>query len=429
MSTVDGGRWEWYNSGKEMVYIMKKWLCLLLVLFLLPAAAMADSPVDPVLVPITPETLPQGQYCHLGGSLILVQTGGEDPPRIYDLDTGESIVVTPREEDRELWVELWVEHYVEIWAAEGMIFPEEYIEQVRSWPLEDLANYCAANGFPVWPCSIGTEYAALNENFLLNRLTGVITIIPEGLSADKFTAWNTFLSTNEEQTLFMQYDLNGQPLHNYQVQDILPLRSGALALLGLSDNEKQQTHYQCILLDQALNVRKTLDIGHHHNRLLSINQAYHSSSAGRLLLNTYGKAYANKIKVKEKGRLRVLEEPVGPYLDGLLVIDTATSEVHRIAEDMYVSIIGMASDGSYALFCSDISDDQQVYKLDMETLTVTVQMTTSEVRSAFKPYLDAGYQSNGSIVTAPIEYLTWDGGEYAVTPWMIFRVVERSCNP
>ena len=63
--------------------------------------------------------------------------------------------------------------------------------------------------------------------------------------------------------------------------------------------------------------------------------------------------------------------------------------------------------------------------LNRETGLITEQMSSSEVHDTFKFYLDAWYEATGWAVSAPIGQLTWDGGEYAVTPWMVLRVVER----
>lgn len=429
---MTGLRRAWYNGGKEMVYIMKRWLCLLLVLFLLPAAAMADSPVDPVLVPIAPETLPQGQYCHLGGSLILVQTGGEDPLRIYDLDTGESIVVTPREED----LDLWVAPYVASWAAEGIILTDEEIEELtQSYGVGAFYNIFVFT-YVARVISIGSEYAMLNEGLLLNRHTGVITFIPKGLPANRLTPWDTFLSTNEEQTACLQYDINGQLLNTasfedseYQLWDIQPLKNGAVAILGLTDKEEEMTHCQCFLLDKELNVQQVIDLGEHHNRWLGIEAAHLHEESGRLLLFTEGKAYNTRVKAKVDGKFRIREIPNGPYLNGLLLIDTETSEVHSLDEVFLLSITSFlaSSDGSYVLLPDP--DEERLLNLDMETGLITEQMSTSEDNDTFKPSLDAWNERTGQNIIGLICYLSWDGGDYAVTPWMIFRVVERSCNP
>lgn len=415
-----------------MVYIMKRWLCLLLVLFLLPADAMADSPVDPVLVPIAPETLPQGQYCHLGGSLILVQTGGEDPLRIYDLDTGESIVVTPREED----LDLWVAPYVDSWAAEGIILTNEEIEELaQSYGVGAFYNIFVFT-YVARVISIGSEYAMLNEGLLLNRHTGVITFIPKGLPANGLTPWDTFLSTNEEHTACLQYDINGQLLNTasfedseYQLWDIQPLKNGAVAILGLTDKEEEMTHCQCFLLDKELNVQQVIDLGEHHNRWLGIEAAHLHEESGRLLLFTEGKAYNTRVKAKVDGKFRIREIPNGPYLNGLLLIDTETSEVHSLDELFFLSITSFlaSSDGSYVLLPDP--DEDRLLNLDMETGLITEQMSTNEVNDTFKPSLDAWNERTEQSIRALIFDLSWDGGEYAVTPWMIFRVVERSCNP
>lgn len=433
MSTVDAGSAGMVKWRKGDGLHMKKWLCRSIVLLIAltsltgcsakekePAAAPkpAASPLDPVLVAVDMETMPQGEYADLGGGRILVTDIEKGQMAIYHLHTGKSIPVTAREEDKEYLLD----YHVSSMAADNEMLTLKEIDEIRQqYSAEDLLKFAVQSDMSGYIRSSGSNYAKVGGLGLLEIATGTLTPLPV-IYVNTITPWDQ-LFVPAPCTL---YGTDGQLLHiqHFDSTDHLPQSSflvedGVVALLGLTDRDNKQTHYQCVLLDRELNVRKTLDIGQHHNRWLSINQAYHSKPTGRLLLNTYGEAYSTKMKWKENGRWSVWEEPVGPYLDGLLVIDTTTGEVHRIAEDMYASIIGMASDGSYALFCDDIRDDPQVYKLDMETLTVTVQMTAAEVRDAFKPYFDAGY------IFAPISLMTWDGGEYAVTPLMIFRVAER----
>lgn len=426
MSTVDAGSAVMVKWRKGDVSHMKRFLCLLLLLLLLPAAALADSPADPVLMPIAPETLPQGRYYHLGGSRILVHSDGDDPLLIYDLDTGESIVVKPREED----LDLWVAYYVASLSAEGEIFTAEDIEQLRNQPLNKLMDFLLAYVCIPQPYSISVEYAALYEGFLLNRHTGVITFIPEGLFANEFTSWNTFLSTNEAHTACLQYDLNGQLLNtasfegnDHQLWGVVPLKDGALAMLYLTDKENQKTHYQFVLLDKELHVQQVIDAGSHHNQWLDLYAAHLYEENGRLLLSARGIAFSTNSKAMENGKIVIKKVPNGPYLDGLLLIDTETSEVHSL--DVATSFLA-SSDGSYVLLPAP--SEERLLRLDMKTGLITEQMSTSEVRSTFKPYLD-WYERNGLSVGVPIYSLSWDGGEYAVTPWMVFRVVERSSNP
>lgn len=409
---------------------MKKLLSLALALLMLVGLmpALADSPADPFLVPLELPGLPEGSYFHLGGSRILVQTEGDDPLLIYDLDTDETIVVKPREEDHDLWVD----HYVAELAAEGEIFTVAEIEQIRGIPFDELFDYYVKYCDIPAPRSIGTEYVTLHEDYLLNRHTGIITFIPEGLSADRFTVWDTFLSTNEEHTACLQYDINGRLLNTFsfegsdhQLWGIVPLKDGALAMLYLTEN--QQTHYQFVLLDRKLNNRQSIDAGSHHNKWLDIYAAHLCEENGRLLLSTHGIAYgANTKKTNENGRITVTRIPNGPYLHGLLVIDTDSGNVHHIEENMLWSITSFlaSSDGSYILL-PEYPEEDQLSLVNLETLSVTVQMTDSEIQLAFKPYLDSLPSDYLPLMSAPLGYMSWDGGEYAVTPWMIFRVVER----
>lgn len=377
-------------------------------------------------MPLELRGLPEGRYAHLGGSRILVQTDGDDPLLIYDLDTGETIVVRPREEE----LEMWIAAYAQTWAAEGVTLTDEELDTLRSYGVD--APYTLLVTYEdIHVASIGDQYAALFEGYLLNRTTGEITLIPQGLYASYFTAWDTFLGPDDTHTACLQYDVNGQllntvsfELEGYQLERIWPLRDGALATLFLTDKENKQTHYQFVLLDRELNIRQVIDAGSHHNQWLDVYAAHRYDGNGRLLLFTKGYAYGTNIKAKENGKLVVTKIPNGPYLDGLLLIDTQAGEVYGLKEELpgILTFFLASSDGSYILLPDP--PEQRLRKLDMETGLITEQMSSSELRDAFRTYIE-WYESNELSVSAPIGYLTWDGGEYAVTPWMVLRVVER----
>lgn len=407
---------------------MKKLLSLALSLLMLVGLipALADSPADPFLVPLELPGLPEGRYAHLGGSRILVQTEGDDPLLIYDLDTGETIVVRPREED----LETWLAAYHAACVAEGLNLTSTELDTARSYGVNALYAFVVTSE-DIHVVSIGDQYAALFEGYLLNRTTGEITLIPQGLYAGCFTAWDTFLGPDDTHTACLQYDVNGQllntvsfELEGYQLECIWPLRDGALATLFLTDKENKQTHYQFVLLDRELNIRQVIDAGSHHNQWLDVYAAHLYEGNGRLLLFTKGNAYGTNIKAKENGKLVITRIPNGPYLDGLLLIDTQAGEVYGLNEELpgIFTFFLASSDGSYILLPDP--PEQRLRKLDMETGLITEQMSSSELRDAFRTYIE-WYESIGLSVSAPIGYLTWDGGEYAVTPWMIFRVVER----
>lgn len=407
---------------------MKKLLSLALSLLMLVGLmpALADSPADPFLVPLELPGLPEGRYALLGGSRILVQTEGDDPLLIYDLDTGETIVVRPREED----LETWLAAYHAACVAEGLNLTSTELDTARSYGVNALYAFVVTSE-DIHVISIGDQYAALFEGYLLNRTTGEITVIPQGLGNGRLTAWDTFIKPNDTYNACLQYDVNGQLLNtvsfedsDHQISDFTPLRDGALATLFLTDKENKQTHYQFVLLDRELNIRQVIDAGSHHNQWLDVYAAHLYEGNGRLLLFTKGNAYGTNIKAKENGKLVVTKIPNGPYLDGLLLIDTQAGEVYGLKEELpgIFTFFLASSDGSYILLPDP--PEQRLRKLDMETGLITEQMSSSELRDAFRTYIE-WYESNGLSVSAPIGYLTWDGGEYAVTPWMIFRVVER----
>lgn len=408
---------------------MKKLLSLALSLLMLVGLvpALADSPANPFLVPLELPGLPEGRYAHLGGSRILVQTEGDDPLLIYDLETGESIVVTPREDE----LEMWVAAYTRACAMEGVTLTDEELDTLRSYGV-DAPYTLLVTSEDIHVISIGDQYAALFEGYLLNRETGVITLIPLGLGNGRLTAWDTFIKPDDTYTACLQYDVNGQLLHTsafelegYQLEHITPLKDGALATLYLTDTENKQTHYQFMLLDRELNTRQIIDAGSHHNRWLDVYAAHLYEGNGRLLLFTKGNAYGTNIKAIENGKLVVTTIPNSPYLDGLLLIDTQAGEVYGLKEELpgILTFFLASSDGSYILLPDP--SEQRLRKLDMETGLITEQMSSSEVHDAFRFYLDAWYEATGWEVSAPIGQLTWDGGEYAVTPWMVLRVVER----
>ena len=87
----------------------------------------------------------------------------------------------------------------------------------------------------------------------------------------------------------------------------------------------------------------------------------------------------------------------------------------------FPALCGMASDGSSAIFAAVIGDDidPQLLRLDMRTLTFAGQLTRDDLQPILAPDVDlpAGMQP-----ILNLGLLFWDGGEYAVHPWKIFRV-------
>lgn len=413
---------------------MKKLLSLALSLLMLVGLmpALADSPADPFLVPLELPGLPEGRYAHLGGSRILVQTEGDDPLLIYDLDTGKSIVVTPREDE----LEMWVAAYTRACAMEGVTLTDEELGTLRSYGV-DAPYTLLVTSEDIHVISIGDQYAALFEGYLLNRETGVITLIPEGLSANMFTAWDTFIRPNDTLTACLQYDVKGQLLHTssfemegYLLGGALPLKDGVLAMMFLRDKENMLTHYQFILLDRELNTRQVIDVGEHYNASLSLYYAQLSEETDQLLLSVVGKPDGKRTRSKDPvtGRMTFTVEPAGPYLNGLLAVEMQTGSVCFPLADQhpYQSpvLCGMASDGSSAIFAAVTGDnmDPQLLRLDMRALTIAGQLTRDDLQPILAPDMDlpAGMQP-----ILNLGLLFWDGGAYAVHPWMIFRVVER----
>ena len=428
----------WYNERTKLVHNahrrlnkMKKLFFLALALMMLIGLvpALADSPADPFLVPVELPGLPEGQYAHLGGSRILVQTEGDDPLMIYDLDTAETIVVRPREED----LETWLAAYHVACVTEGLNLTSTELDTARSYGVNALYAFVVTSE-DIHVVSIGDQYAALFEGYLLNRETGEITVIPQGLGNGRLTAWDTFIKPNDTLTACLQYDVNGQLLNTssfemegYLLGGALPLKDGVLAMMFLRDKENMLTHYQLVLLDREMNTQQIIDIGEHHNASLTLHYAQLSEETGQLLLSVRGTPDGKRTRSKDPvtGRLTFTVEPAGPYLNGLLAVEMQTGSVcFPLAEQhpyQFPALCGMASDGSSAIFAAVIGDDidPQLLRLDMRTLTFAGQLTRDDLQPILAPDVDlpAGMQP-----ILNLGLLFWDGGEYAVHPWKIFRV-------
>lgn len=84
-------------------------------------------------------------------------------------------------------------------------------------------------------------------------------------------------------------------------------------------------------------------------------------------------------------------------------------------------VLGFSADGRYALIASMTPG---LFKLDMETLEATTQMTSRELLDVMAT-LDSWYPGENSATPIDFMELVWDGGEYAVGSRYVFRVRER----
>ena len=86
-----------------------------------------------------------------------------------------------------------------------------------------------------------------------------------------------------------------------------------------------------------------------------------------------------------------------------------------------IQVLGFSPDGSYALI---ITSSPGLYKLDMETLELTKQMSGTDIEAMLKAS-DEMYELPVPLNIGDWMYTIWDGGEYAIGSRVIFRIRER----
>lgn len=412
---------------------MKKLFALVLALLMLSGIVPALALTGPVLTPcpLDADAMPHGRLYPLGGSLLLIEDVNSGTLTLYDFATGQITPTTPREEDHAFWQDACIAAL----ADEGIVLPEDELAELPDMDVRDLYASVLNYARPV-ACAVGQRYVSFRYvDMLLDCQTGEVLPLPAAECSRHLTPWDQFLCYDYWQGRCFLTDIGGAELaardfsySGYELWQAVPLENGVLVTLRDTDKEARRSSLRCVLLDQALNIRHTIDLGVYANRTLEVEQALlgyaacWSEETGRLLMfaSNHQSQFYGELATVNGRREFVRHEPA---LCGLLVIDTRTGQCHPITMDVTPGIIGMPEGGAFALLGSW---EGGLYRLDMETLAITEQMTAQELDALYKPALDP-LRAMGYNAYPWTNCLVWDGGEYAVATreGLVFRVVER----
>lgn len=107
---------------------------------------------------------------------------------------------------------------------------------------------------------------------------------------------------------------------------------GVLFLMLSDIIDEQARACSLLFVDGSLTVHPIVELGQWWNSSLMPQQALWSASTGKVLLETSGRALGKKMMIRDSqtGRATLSEEPYGPWLDGLIVVDTATGGVQPL---------------------------------------------------------------------------------------------------
>ncbi|MBQ2953956.1 MAG: hypothetical protein IJE07_10470 [Clostridia bacterium] len=407
-----------------MKRIFSLFLALLLLLSALPSLAEQSGPV---LIPAELPGLPEGYYAPLGNGRALVIDHKSPCYAICDLESGELTPLHTLEEDTEAWMAAISTAY----AAEGESIS---VEELMLWyHLQGEADMLSTV-LPFMGMTLrvaGTHYATFREGFVLNVETGLLRPTAPSVDAQYTTCVGEHFigySIHDGVISLGQYTADGALLQTatvtldagYALASPHATPDGVLFTLLSGEIDEMYRKVAFLFVDGGLVASPMVELGQWSNNNLSVNYALYSAASGKLLIQADGTALGKNVMTRdaETGRVTVSREPYGPWLDGLMLVDVATGEVQRIGEEMFMPVpLGLSADGSYALI---YDHNGSLHRLDMATGALTQTMSVDDVAALFNPVLSEGYRfvgSLGNFVTFP-----WDGGDYAVYNYGIFRV-------
>lgn len=393
---------------------MKLISLLLALLLCCCGVACADAPVDPVLVEL-PEDQMFGEYW-LGWNsgnwlvdddLVLTQAGSVDRYQrgLLNLTTGE---FTPLRLHEDFEVGNEGNPRLRLWQD----MPEEQLIRRLEPRLHRLLFRSNDQHFlfwyPYWICAANQE-------------TGVIQSTGIPLSMDEsqvgLTPWNQIYRMWRNGILV--YTLEGEGVCSYTPSDeevilgAFPMNDGFLLLTATRDEPDEDDFFilplgviHVVITDEQLNILSEsrlstmpvdgwetdiFQIGDDDGFLVSVDRGN-----GILL---FDKSWNARVLVERDEELMVV-----PYED--------TEEIENYLRQTCAAPVGVADDGSYALFTSW---DDGLFKLDLQTLEITQQMSREE-------FAALRFEEN--------EYLYWPGGEYLTDGGgTLYRLVDRSTLP
>ncbi|MBQ7851056.1 MAG: hypothetical protein IJ343_15125 [Clostridia bacterium] len=401
---------------------MKKLLALALVLATLLTSTGflgfldfgSKTITDPVLSPFTGDNLPTASYLSpLSGEHALISasmrsgSGYVYAQYVYDAAADRSFPVTMRRQDSDAWDAFIREAigkrtsgdyslYLRLLETDGPASLLEY-EQLHVYSVSDRYAYCASS----------LLYG------LLDFRTGELLPLDPATAASHITPWNELLRHEYLGDGFRLHltDLQGNILHSADVDIgasplpiIIPLTDGLAVLRSGAINRNEDSVISCLLLDRELNAVREITLAE-ALPISRINDIVLSARTGHLLIST---ACGLLVVPEEGGDCLLISENRGEMTSSST---TLPSDRLNSADKSYnmIHVIGFAADGSCALLSTKNSG---LYKLDMNTLTLTCQMTQQEL-------------DQYNLILSDVMGMRWDGGQYAVYPRGVMRVQDR----
>ena len=265
---------------------------------------------------------------------------------------------------------------------------------------------------------------------LLNHRSGELICLDclQGNEID-ITAWDELVAweRKNDTVSITLYDLKGKAMRTAEINvegyafcSLRTMGDGFLLLCSNLDRSGKGDSCQAIPLDRTLNASPAIS--------LPLTDALTASRLCFARQNTR----INRVLMQTNDQgLLLLDLPSGQYAlltgrdDQLSVgemkaYDGAKPETES-EKSLPLRVLGFSADGRYALIASMTPG---LFKLDMETLVATTQMTSRELLDVMAT-LDSWYPGENSATPIDFMELVWDGGEYAVGSRYVFRVRER----
>lgn len=344
-------------------------------------------PTDPVLAPAD-VTLPEGRFYDLGDGYVLIYQVGEDPI-IANLDTGSLTPVT-------------------------IIDDRDMRDNSLGRPLGQLIYTIAPYFYPT-----GSRYATLSVSDLhglIDRKTATITNLPFEQLPAVSNSDGTFLfhETNGSDVTLILRSLAGEELlrvtHSfggYRPSDIYPLDDGYLLLLSGAWDADFNIQRAFVILDRELNAGPMHSLGCTASSDLWTYTCYQGQDVILLSLRSSKGLLVLSEDKGPAGLITWTED--GPAFQSINDADSLSALLAGAKINFPVNLIGVSADGKYALL-NAMRMSRGLFKLDLSTMTFTEQMTHDEM---------------AALGLTPTEELTWDGGDYAIGYFSLYRVTQR----
>lgn len=393
-------------------------LTLALAVCLCGCSAGKQKISDPVLEPVAIKGIPPGQYSLLNDGRILVRNPetlrGEDYC-VFHLNSGKRTPLSLK--DPSKWRAAYEEKMRGGYGERMPAIPNEMPLIDRLLLSDDLMPWYYGENYSL--CSIGLIDCLLDhrtgELICLDMPEdGIVTISPND---ELVYTWQ------EGDLLFIRItDVRGKELRTAEV-DIAGYDGWGLSALDKSmfliiydiSDAGEMSNSAVILLDKQLQVSPAIPLADYETFYFyplqheQTGRIFVATLYDMLLLDPVSGCNYRFTCVDGEISVSELTDRGGMLMDG----NAPMSEG--------IQVLGFSPDGSYALI---ITSSPGLYKLDMETLELTKQMSGTDIEAMLKAS-DEMYELPVPLNSGDWMYTIWDGGEYAVGRRSIFRIRER----